>query len=221
MQNQLIAAIKESFPAFTPATIFDIGANEGVTTIAFSAAFPDAEIFAFEPIRATHEKLAEKTQSALRVKAFRIALGRKSGRVRMRLKSLSVSNRIAGWRDIFKRGERVDMRNGDEFCAEHGIPRIDLMKIDTEGHDLEVLRGFKTMLKEGRIGLIDAEVGMNPENRRHVRFERVKAFLEHFGYRLFRVHEQVLDTAFTGRAVLRRANVVFLSPEMIAATRNK
>ena len=91
------------------------------------------------------------------------------------------------------------------------MDRIGLLKVDSEGHDLQVLIGFRKMLAATRIDLVEAEVGMNPENKRHVSFEAVKAYLERFGYRLFLIYEQTYDVPFSGRAVLRRCNVVFVS----------
>ena len=55
---------------------------------------------------------------------------------------------------------------------------------------------------------------MNPLNNRDVAFEAVKTYLERFGYRLFLIYEQTYDVPFTGRAVLRRCNVVFVSEKM-------
>ena len=28
----------------------------------------------------------------------------------------------------------------DEFCTSHGLQRVDFMKVDTEGHEVDVLR---------------------------------------------------------------------------------
>jgi hypothetical protein len=51
----------------------------------------------------------------------------------------------------------VEIRTGDTFCAEAGISAIDLLKIDTEGYDYYVLQGFKRMLREKRIRVIQFE----------------------------------------------------------------
>ena len=96
---------------------------------------------------------------------------------------------------------------------------IGLLKIDAEGHDLEVLYGFERMLKEMRVDLVEAEVGMNPENRRHVPFEAVKRYLEHRGYRLFLIYKQRRETPFGRGAMLRRCNVVFASAKLLDAAR--
>jgi FkbM family methyltransferase len=214
---QLFQALAKHFPEFAPATIFDVGANEGKTSLALAKAFPGATIYAFEPVASTFAALTARVNAEDRIRPFQLALGRRPGPVKMRIKGASVSNRIARWRDLLKTKEGARMTSGDDFCAKHGIGQIDFLKIDAEGHDLEVLRGFRAMLKAGSVDLVEAEVGMNPENRLHAPFASVKAWLERRGYRLFLIYEQVLDTPFSGRAVIRRSNVVFASAQLLAA----
>ena len=172
-----------------------------------------------EPVEATFKILVENVMNQDRIRPFNLALGRRSRPVRMRIKSLSVSNRVAAWRDYLKPGETVAMTTGDSFCREHALQRIGFLMIDAEGHDLHVLHGFRKMLKDGRIDLVEAEVGMNPENRLHASFEAVKAFLERLGYRLFLIYEQSRDAPFSGRRILRRCNVVFASAKLVDAYR--
>jgi FkbM family methyltransferase len=45
----------------------------------------------------------------------------------------------------------------DSYAARSGVPRFALVKIDTEGHDLTVLRGARTMLAEHRIAVVQFE----------------------------------------------------------------
>jgi FkbM family methyltransferase len=47
----------------------------------------------------------------------------------------------------------------DDFCEQHAIARIDLLKLDTEGTELEVLRGASGLLADGAIGIIQFEFG--------------------------------------------------------------
>jgi hypothetical protein len=57
--------------------------------------------------------------------------------------------------------EKVQARvtSGDEFCAEHSIDQIDFLKIDVEGAEWDVLRGFESMLSRGAIRAVQFEYG--------------------------------------------------------------
>lgn len=47
----------------------------------------------------------------------------------------------------------------DKFCKENDITQVDFLKIDTEGHELDVLQGSEKMLSEGRVKCIQFEYG--------------------------------------------------------------
>ena len=110
--------------------------------------------------------------------------------------------------------ESVDIVTLDEFCRTKRIDHINYLKIDTEGGDLEVLKGAVGMLTEQRIDLVQVEAGMNPTNSRHVSLESLKAFMESHMYFLFGVYEQENEW-LTREPHLRRTNPVFISQQMI------
>lgn len=113
--------------------------------------------------------------------------------------------------------EAVDIVTLDEFCASSRIERVSYLKIDTEGGDLEVLRGGERMLKGQRIDLVEVEAGMNAGNKRHVPFEALKGYLEARDYLLFAIYEQMHEW-ITGEPHLRRTNPAFVSRRMIAGS---
>jgi hypothetical protein len=43
--------------------------------------------------------------------------------------------------------------------AENGIDRLSFMKVDTEGHEIAVLRGASAALRDQRIGMLQFEYG--------------------------------------------------------------
>ena len=114
--------------------------------------------------------------------------------------------------------ESVDIVTLDEFCHSKRIDQVNYLKIDTEGGDLEVLKGAVNMLTEQRIDLVEVETGMNPRNSRHVPFEAIKKFLESHGYFIFGIYEQVSEFP-TGEPHLRRTNPLFISHRTIEMNR--
>ena len=102
---------------------------------------------------------------------------------------------------------RVSVRTGDDFLAETGLPELDLLKIDTEGHDLQVLIGFTAALDRKAIRFLQVEAGMNATNLRHVPIQHFMQFLEPLGYHLYRIIGQMQE--WDGPAILRRADLIF------------
>lgn len=131
------------------ATVFDIGANIGATVIA--AAQAAGRVFAFEPQASTFSCL-KKTVEANRlsnVSIFDLALGANEGEAIFftNLNSGSASHLVTS-DTLDRRSEtKVRMTTLDRFVAEHEIARIDLIKIDVEGFEIDVLEGAKRTLE--------------------------------------------------------------------------
>jgi hypothetical protein len=112
--------------------------------------------------------------------------------------------------------ERVKIDTLDGFCARQGVDLIAYLKIDTEGHDLAVLRGSEGMLTGQQIDIVEVEAGMNRNNCFHVPFEAFDRFLGDRGYFLFGIYDQVSE--FPSNAPnLRRINALFISSRVIKA----
>ncbi len=48
---------------------------------------------------------------------------------------------------------------GDSYCGEAGVGAIDLLKIDVEGWEYFVLKGFDALLKAQQVGVVQFEYG--------------------------------------------------------------
>ncbi len=65
------------------------------------------------------------------------------------------------------------------------IRKINFLKIDAEGHDLDVLVGFRDMLASDSIEYIQVECTPTTLNSFHNSLEGIQSFLGVFGYYLF------------------------------------
>jgi FkbM family methyltransferase len=160
-------------------TVIDVGANEGQTVRAVTAAFPTAQVHAFEPIRSTFDTLCRGFEGDARVHLHNLAVSSANGVVQMRSEAGSQLSHVdpaleAGGDRI----EAVDAVTLDSFCERHNISNIDILKTDTEGHDLEVLRGAGGLLSAQRIGWVLVEVTFNVADQTHTQFGPVLSFLE-------------------------------------------
>jgi FkbM family methyltransferase len=154
---------------FQDGVLLDIGANHGPNARFLNKLAPAARIFAFEPHPATFASLDFRMKGLPEVRTINKAVADKTGRLKLydfRLAdgstqaSLSESAVALYSSDIV--GHTVECTTIDEFMAESGLDRIDLLKIDTEGHDLSVLMGARKALQDRKIGVI--QFGFIPAN---------------------------------------------------------
>jgi FkbM family methyltransferase len=213
--------IARAFPRYRMEVIFDVGANVGQSAQHYLQWFPGAFIYCFEPVSESFLVLEQNLKGQDRVRCVNLALGSSSGRAEMALEGLSPMfqvrakpNEVSPESEV--RIESVSLDTIDHFCKEGEIDRISYLKVDTEGWDLEVLRGSSRMLERQAIDLVEVEAGMNPGNTRHVPFERLKDFLQSSGYLLFGIYQQVHEWP-TKKPHLRRTNPLFVSRRMIEA----
>jgi len=215
---ELAADVARFLPAFRAELILDIGANIGQSAREYLQCFPAAEIHCLEPVRSTFEQLRAAVGGQAHVHLHQLALGARSGAGRMVLQGSHdmhfLLDEAAAAADSALPTESVAVLTLDDFCRQRHLERISLAKIDTEGRDLDVLTGAREWLTAQRIDLVQVEAGMNPENRRHVPLEALKARLESHGYRLFGLYEQVEEWPQQAPH-LRRANAVFVSRRTI------
>lgn len=145
-------------------TVFDIGANQGFYSIMMRKMSERLQIYAFEPHPKTYQ-LLEKEAELHRFRSFNIGFGHeKTEAVLYDYDGRDGSTHASLYRDVIENlhgssatGHPVDIDTVDHFTGENHIRQIDLLKIDTEGNELNVLKGANRMLQEGRIHCIQFE----------------------------------------------------------------
>jgi FkbM family methyltransferase len=142
---------------------FDVGANVGQTSSAALSTLPGATIFAFEPDKTSFAKLGENVHSS-RFKAFNVALSDRSGEARFfDYGALATSNSLVEDSQYARRANHpatvttVACETLDSFCYRLGLSHVDVLKIDTEGHEMAVLHGASQMLAKQRVRFIYVE----------------------------------------------------------------
>jgi FkbM family methyltransferase len=142
--------------------IFDIGANVGSTVRDFSKAFASPIIHAFEPSPGTFEFLKANTSDISRLTLNNSGIGSSNGRqVFHESQESTMSSFLKPDRDCWVKPSgdaTVRVETIDCYCERNGIKKIDILKSDTQGYEMEVLRGAERMFKNGGIGLVYLEI---------------------------------------------------------------
>ena len=155
--------------------IFDIGANIGLWTHSlFEHKQKKSSLFvhAFEPCSETFLTFTTNLHSwnlTDNVKPNKLALSSSiSKRTFYSLGPNIGTNSLSPPADVTKcEIESVLTETIDSYCANNNISHIDLIKIDTEGHDMEVIYGGNNMLASRSIDILQFEYNQRWIHNRH------------------------------------------------------
>jgi FkbM family methyltransferase len=145
--------------------IFDVGANNGKYSANVQTVFPHAIIYAFEPNPNTFKLLCQNLRDC-HIKCYELGF---SSQTKKQTIFTYVKEKTSGHAtfyenvllDLHKSSDVIGMQiktiTLDEFCNTNKIDHIHFLKIDTEGHEMEVLKGAKEMIMNNRIDIIQFE----------------------------------------------------------------
>jgi len=129
-------------PDIQAKVVLDIGANIGIASTYLSKRFPQAQIYAFEPIPANFSILKANVDPLGNVRPIQAALGATDGAVEMFQSDAGMN--LGGY-SLYEAGSdtkvrtRVEIRRASSMMRELNLPSADVIKIDTEGSEHAIL----------------------------------------------------------------------------------
>jgi FkbM family methyltransferase len=120
--------------------ILDVGAHEGEFALRVKAVRPQARLYAFEPPPQAYAVLTSRTHGAGIVTLYDHT--DRPGSYQATLYSTVIRDLHPG----HAAGVDVPCMVLDDFVEEYGLSQIHLLKIDTEGHEFQVLLGLSRTL---------------------------------------------------------------------------
>ncbi len=182
---------------------FDVGAHKGETINFIFKYFNVGKTYAFEPLESNFVKLKKNTNKKKfkkkYIKYFNFALGEKKETKyikEMHESSSSTFNPINENSKYFKRKnlllnfnkkksfyleKKVLIEKAKDIIIIHKIKKIDLLKIDTEGYELNVLKGFEDRLIN--VKLIFFEHHYDLMIRKNYTFSDINNYLNKNGFK--------------------------------------
>jgi FkbM family methyltransferase len=177
------------------AVIFDVGANSGMISLQFAKLVPQGRVYAFEPTFYAFSKLKRNLELnpglAKRVVAVQSFVS--SSTLEKHDIKAYASWKVAGITDgikhrihggVEKSTEGIGAVSLDDFCEQHKVARLDFMKIDTDGYELEVLKGAGKVISRFSPVII-FETGVYAMNERGLDFSDYIEFFNTRPYSLF------------------------------------
>ena len=170
-------------------TVIDVGANIGIWTIAAAKKTgQQGQVHAFEPLEANFGRLLHNIDlnAATNVVPQKLALSDRAGPRRF-FPSPNMNSGVGrlvtdDWTGLHSTVEAVTL---DDYCDQHGITSVNVLKIDVEGAEYFVLKGATRLLRSSDPPIIvfemnremAADLGSSPD--------KIETFLAALGYSIF------------------------------------
>jgi FkbM family methyltransferase len=154
-------------------TIIDIGANTGMFSREMRNKFPDAQIYAFEPLPDCYEALISKMKSDKKFKSWNVALGDANDQAKIEKSSFHPSSSLLKMTELHK---RLYPKSKDSRIETIEVKRLDdirdlrlekniLIKMDVQGFEDKVIAGGKKTIKEAAAIIIETSFVTLYENQ--------------------------------------------------------
>jgi FkbM family methyltransferase len=185
-------------------TCLDIGAHIGIYAV-FMSKYADATVYSFEPTPQSRQLLQRTiTMNKRSDKIFVVpkAVSEASGKATFYIdrNPLSEANSLVNvdlGEDIERNGYEVQVVSIDEFVQEKGI-KVNFIKIDAEGVELEILKGAKTTFTTNRPSGI---LGIHPfaYNDRQKTMKSIWQTMQEYNLQVFHDGEKISEGEFCAK----------------------
>ncbi|WP_082837681.1 FkbM family methyltransferase [Haladaptatus sp. R4] len=169
--------------------VYDIGANIGTHTCFVGKRLRSGRVVAFEPMPTNAVRLRHNLSANVpidRWEVAEIALSDEDGIGSLAIRSLNYGE---GKHSLSVDGELdIDVYRGETLVEEGRYPSPDILKIDVEGAELQVLRGFESILPDIRV--VYAELHHELSQHYDTTTEEIEAYLRDHGFDVERLSER-------------------------------
>jgi FkbM family methyltransferase len=182
--------------------IIDVGANTGFFGNEIRQSGYIGQIISFEPLRDAFEKLKEASNSDANWKAYNYALGAENSTQQINISANSHSSSILEILDTHTKAEvtasyigkqEIQIKTLDSVFNDISVKTNEIfLKVDTQGFELNVLRGAASSLSY--IKTIQLEMSLLPLYEGQPLYNEVMDFLHSYNYRLIDVEPGFADS---------------------------
>lgn len=168
----------------------DIGTNKGIYLYQAEKKIKLGKIFGFEP----NQSLVNYIQPLFpNIKLFPLAVSSTTGTSVLHIpkKGNGLQDTRASLEDMGDAVEKIEIKTItlDDWAKQENVSKIDLVKIDVEGHEFDTIKGCKTILENIKpTFIIEIEL-------RHAKYEinEIFDFIKGYGYEVFYFDRKTLS----------------------------
>lgn len=184
--------------------MFDIGASNGVFSSKYLKKNPDCKIYCFEPNKLNYIKLKNNTKNIKNISIYPYAISDISGTKTFYESNYTNSSSLLPftentkkWKNPSKSTPELKTINKylvkcirlDDFIKDNNIQYIDYLKIDTQGHDLNVIKSLGENIKivkelVAEVQIVDYDLYKNQSKK-----DELLNYLENYNFKIKKVQK--------------------------------
>lgn len=177
-------------------TILDIGANRGQFTARIHSLLPNAQIYAFEPLKSCFEELKRTMNAVPKFTCFNFALGNENGAQIIYRNNFAPSSSMLPMEklhiDAFPTTKEVSKESVETYRLDDIAAPLDLIdniliKIDVQGFEDRVIFGGYTTIRRAKVLMI--ETSFEPLYQGQLLFDSIYSQLTSTGFVLRGIEE--------------------------------
>ena len=184
----------------------DVGSHRGEYIIQLLKRFNVQKIYAFEPNPTIFKKLSKKVRNKKNIEIFNVGVGHLNEKkiLHQNIESssssiypLNINSKyykkkfiILNFLNLKKISKpiEIDLIKLEDFLNNKKIIKVDLLKIDTEGHEREVLEGASSMIREKKIKYILLEFHLSKMYQNYD-IKDLENFLDNSNFKLLKKYK--------------------------------
>jgi FkbM family methyltransferase len=175
---------------FAPRLCVDVGAYHGAWTRLCKGIFPAADVLMLEALQAKRSQLEQvASELGAGVHVRHALLGARDGESTTFFQMETGSSIFEESSQYPRTAVTMQTQTLDTVLAQGNFPKVDLLKVDAQGAELEVFKGAEAALRQTQAILV--EVSIVPVNAGCPSFAEVIGFLANRGFQLFDFCSQV------------------------------
>jgi FkbM family methyltransferase len=174
-----------------PGVIFDVGANTGKYCSQLLKYCSTARIYCFEPVQKTFEMLKASNRSD-RVTFIKKGLFKENSQLEINIYPSHTHASLYDLKAIPYETvgkETIELIKGDDFVEANRIDKIDLLKLDIEGSELDALKGLTKAFQSKKVRAVQFEYGYINITTKNLLIDYYE-FFEGLNYRVGKLYPQ-------------------------------
>ena len=206
-------------------SIVDVGGHRGETLAAMVKNVEQFSYQAYEPNPDSFQSLMKYANSVRNdsrvIEIHNAAVGAEDGSVEFHITQATavagvlkpvegLSERVPSGDHEIAQSIQCDLKKIDSLKDVIDGKTIDLLKIDTEGFDLEVMKGAETALRNGQFKAVLSEAFFVPYRDQQAYFWDLASYMQSVGYHFVNLY----DCRDTSQGRLYTGNALWLSPDL-------